>query len=436
MEATPTFAQLGLSKQFLIEALKYFSFERPTPVQEMAVPLALQMRNAVVQAKNGTGKTLAFCLGLLELIDEGVECLQGVVVCPTREVALQVFDFINELSYSSASTIYTILCCGGYSRKETIKSLKEGVHIVVGTVGRLRDMLEHCFICLDQLKCFIMDEADALVASCVFLLRKLPENTVKLAFSATYTEPALSLLRAELAPAEVLKCSGEDTSLQNIQEFALPTENTVKSRITSTLKLLNKVNFHQAIIFCNAKATGDDLANRVRSGGFPCLFISGDLPQSQRLEVIRNLRYFSIRVLLSTDLTSRGLDILNVNLVLNFDVPVNKEVYLHRIGRCGRFGTPGLAVSLYTSAEDKTRLLSYAHALAEMSSWELTYEPNPLTEQEIPLLDSLRKDPLEWADVPKCGLCALHYKAHCHCAICIENYEHIAAALVNGLTLP
>lgn len=161
-----TFEELGINKKYILDALAYFNFKYTTKIQAESIPKALLGHNLISQAPSGTGKTLAFTCIILQTIIESENNLQALIITPTRELALQIFDFFNEMTFTAENPVYTLLCCGGYSRADTIKSISQGVHVVVGTMGRIRDMIEHDYLSLDSLKLLVMDEADKLLTSC------------------------------------------------------------------------------------------------------------------------------------------------------------------------------------------------------------------------------------------------------------------------------
>ena len=291
---TICFKDLGIQKEFIIKALDYFGFIYATPVQEQCIPKALLGENLIIQAKNGTGKTLAFSLIALEALNYEINTLQALILTSVREVASQICDFINEMTYLSEIPIYTLLCCGGYSRKDTINSINQGVHIIIGTIGRVKDLSNSCLKFKD-LKLVIFDEADKICAECSWIYDKIPEDCQTLAFSATYNSVSENYLNNKLKNPIILKCSGDDLKLHELQEFYSICNNATQSKITKILEILNTIPFHQCIIFHNFKGHGKDLATRLRDCGFPSLNISSELSQEKRIEVIRSLRFLNIR---------------------------------------------------------------------------------------------------------------------------------------------
>ena len=442
-----SFPSLGISKQFLVEGLEYFGFKYATPVQVNCIPKALNGDNLIVQGKNGTGKTLAFTLVALETLEREKCEVQVIVLTSTREVASQIFDFVNELSFTSDKPVYSLLCCGGYSRKDTIKALKEGVHLIIGTVGRIKD-LSSKFIDLKAVKMVIIDEADKICTDLDSIISNLSENCQVLAFSATFNTQSEGFLMSKIPNAAFLKASGDDMKLKQLQEFYTTCEDNFKAKLMKVLEILNTIPFHQCIIFHNYKSDGSDLANTLRDHNFPTLHISSELGQEQRIEVIRSLRYLKIKVLLSTDLSSRGLDVLNVNLVLNFDFPGSKETYIHRVGRAGRFGTPGVSVTLCGS-EEKVGLVKGFSCVKELSEFKVSgYCMRVIPCEEKEALEEVRDG---WVDVENeetlddqfkypvkldelkgifCELCRLgRFGAHCHCQECRVNYGFLSKYL-------
>lgn len=438
---------LGLTQPFLIQALEYFSFKYATPVQALCIPQILNNQNLIIQAKNGTGKTLAFSLSALEKIDPHSVKPQVLILTSTREVANQINDIINELTYTCDPPIYSLLCCGGYSRKDTISALKQGVHIIIGTIGRVKDLASK-EISLESLELLVLDEADKICTDLEAVFTKINKNCQILAFSATYTETAEKWLNRKMIDCKTVKVSGDDQKLKLLQEFYVDCEENFNKKLLKVLEILNSIPFHQCIIFHNYKIHGKDLAGVLRDHGFKSLNISGDLKQEQRIEVMRNLRFFQIRIMLSTDISSRGIDVHNVNLVVNFDFPVSKEVYIHRVGRAGRFGSPGISVTLCTSEDHKTTLNTYStvHHISTFSKENYQIDENPIIPPE-----PTPEDPEGWVDISPsespslkfthpitlsslqsifCDLCQIpSLSKHCHCEVCRENYTFISKYL-------
>ena len=426
------FEALGLTKKYVTDALEYFHFSKPSRVQAAAIPSLLAGKSVLVQGKNGTGKTLAFTCALLQLLEDSDYRTQAVVLAPTREIAAQTFDFVNEMTFTAPHPIYTSLSCGGYNLRDNIKGLAAGCQVVLGTPGRVIDLIKKRKLDLSKVTRVVLDEADALVAMLDLkeFCQWLPPGCQIWAFSATYGPAARAVLMDLFADIVEIKADGDEIRLSNLHEYHIICPES--SKTTQLLACLHTVTFHQAIVFYNSKSRGEQLSAELRSAGFPCLFVSGDMPQQQRIEAIRALRFLGIRVLLSTDLSSRGIDVLNVNLTVNVDLPGQKQVYVHRIGRAGRYGTAGIAVTLVTS-EQLTTLNGYSETLDFRQYREIAL--NELLPEEQIQLKSLESAPIDSQSAPlpesppslACALCVLDPQVHCHCAACLCNYRTLVS---------
>lgn len=419
------FEALGLTKKYVLEALEYFHFTKPSRVQVAAIPSLLASKSVLVQGKNGTGKTLAFTCALLQLLEDSDYRTQTVVLSPTREIAAQTFDFVNEMTFTAPHPIYTSLSCGGYNLRDNIKGLTAGCQIVLGTPGRIIDLIKKHKLDLSKVARVVLDEADALVTMLDLkeFCQWLPPGCQIWAFSATYGQAARAILMDLFADIVEIKADGDEIRLANIHEYHITCPESDKT--AQLLACLRTVTFHQAIVFYNSKSRGEQLAAELRNAGFPCLFVSGDMPQQQRIEAIRALRFLGIRVLLSTDLSSRGIDVFNVNLTINVDLPAQRQVYVHRIGRAGRYGTAGVAVTLVTS-EQVAALQSYSETLDFGQYHEIALnELLPEEEMQLKSLESVTMECQSPVLAPSlaCALCVLDSQSHCHCATCLCNYH-------------
>ena len=443
------FLRLGITKTFLLDALHYFHFTEPSKVQSDSIPVILSGEHVLVQGKNGTGKTLAFTSALLQLLDDADYRLQALILSPTREIAAQTFDFINEMTFTAPQPIYTSLSCGGYDMADNVKGLRKGCQIVVGTPGRVGDLVKRKVLKLDTIKILVLDEADELTKMGDFwqVVKGVGGGYQLLSFSATYTDSALSTLRSICPSLVSIQAHGDDTTLPNLQQYHLVCPSPCQ-RTPCLLQCLRQTTFHQAIIFYNGKSKGEQLAATLREEGFPCLFVSGDMNQAQRIEAVRALRFLGIRVLLSSDLTSRGIDVLNVNLTINYDLPSQPQTYTHRIGRAGRYGTPGVAITLIT-ADQLQCLRSYA----ETTDFSLYFQhkvplPDLLPEEqslmkelmdgrmceveegEVCTEEKAEDEPMGEGEKPGCKLCeADPTSQHCHCSTCQGNYSLLLSLL-------
>jgi superfamily II DNA/RNA helicase len=349
-----TFAGLMLSNQ-VEHGLAKAGFERPSPIQLKAIPLGRCGFDLVVQAKSGTGKTCVFVTVALEIVDTTMSSVQVIVLAPTREIAVQIQEVINAIGCSMPYLqCHTFI--GGLPLSEDIAKLKN-CHIAVATPGRLKQLIFEKILDPDAVRLFILDEADKLMEqdfqqSINWIYSSLPANKQMMALSATYPERlALNIKRYMHCPMFV-RLNVCDPALLGVRQFykLLPhnplAQKQFEIKCTSLLQLLSTISFHQCLVFTNYHTRAESLNNQLKANGWPSAYINGSQDQANRLTALAELKNFHCRILISTDLTSRGIDAINVNLVVNLDVPRDSETYLHRIGRAGRFGTYGAAITV------------------------------------------------------------------------------------------
>ena len=354
-----------------MRGLNLSGFTIPSPVQRAAIPLGRLGADLVVQAKSGTGKTVTFGAILCERVDRSSAYPQALVLAPTREVALQSRDALAKLARALDPPALRVACfLGGLPVADDRAALASGCQLCVGTPGRVRQLLEEGSMAPGGIRTLVIDEADALVGGAfehdvLFVHSILPERKQVMAFSATY--PARTLARIETmtrSPQRVAMCSQNTAALRAVRQHyllvdvpggecgpnapsdvALAKESALKNRVFAA------VAFHQAVVFCRSAGRGEALTRRLTSEGYPAVFTAGTLPQKKRMDAMDAMRRFRARVLVSTDLTARGVDLERVNLVTHLDVPRDASTYAHRVGRTGRFGTAGLSVTVVTTAE-------------------------------------------------------------------------------------
>jgi superfamily II DNA/RNA helicase len=400
MERTSEFRRLGITKPYLHSALDYFSFITPSPVQVASIPLALSGSNLVVESRSGTGKTLAFCLSVLQSL-QAHHGVQVLILSSTREVASQIYEFLNEMTVNADPPVYSCLCCGGYSIADIIKVLREEVHIVIGTVGtvyagRVVDLVHRHKLHLKDVKVCVLDEADKLVSfkDIGRITALLPQTCQFLAFSATYDADSLTKLDSVVKSYQRVQISYETAT--QLQEYSMEVPDDFVGQLEALLGLLKSMDFHQAVVFYNQRPRARQIAATLRECGFPSSFISGSKSQKRRCEDIQALRFLGVRVVLSTDYASRGVDVLNINLVINFDIPREASTYTHRIGRAGRFGTPGIAVTFVSSACDRAVLCSYSSSAVDIGEFDRVsrrqdrWKPLDLLECEVLHMEALK----------------------------------------------
>jgi len=323
-------------------------WEKPSPIQEASIPIALAGRDVLARAKNGTGKTGAYCIPILEQIDPSKDVIQGMIVVPTRELALQTSQIAIELSQHMG--IRVMVTTGGTNLKDDIMRLYEKVHLVVATPGRILDLMEKQVADCSNCKILVLDEADKLLSQDFKgmldkVIHHLPRERQILLFSATFPLTVESFMRKHLNDPYEINLMDELT-LKGITQFYAFVQERQKVHCLNTL--FSKLRINQSIIFCNSTQRVELLAKKITELGYSCYYIHAKMAQAHRNRVFHDFRDGSCRNLVCSDLFTRGIDIQAVNVVINFDFPKMAETYLHRIGRSGRFGHLGIAINLIT----------------------------------------------------------------------------------------
>jgi len=345
------FEDFCLSRELLMGIFEK-GWEKPSPVQEESIPIALSGRNIVARAKNGTGKTGAYTIPMLEQIDSNKDDIQGLIIVPTRELALQTSQIIIELA--KHLSIKVLVTTGGTNLKDDIMRLDEKVQLIVATPGRILDLIEKKVANMDQCKVICVDEADKLLSQDFQgmmdkLLSFLPATRQILLYSATFPVTVEKFTSKHMDNPHVINLMEELTLKGVTQYYAFVQE---KQKVHCLNTLFRQLQINQSIIFCNSTQRVELLAKKITELGFSCYYIHSKMLQPHRNRVFHDFRAGLCRNLVCTDLFTRGIDIQAVNVVINFDFPKMSETYLHRIGRSGRFGHLGIAVNLLT-IEDK-----------------------------------------------------------------------------------
>ncbi|CAI5777803.1 probable ATP-dependent RNA helicase DDX20 [Podarcis lilfordi] len=368
-EGPEDFGSLLLSAPVL-EGLKAAGFLRPSPVQLKAIPLGRCGLDLIVQAKSGTGKTCVFStIALDSLILESL-VTQILILAPTREIAVQIHAVITTIGIKMEGLECHVFI-GGTPLNQDKMRLKK-CHIAVGSPGRIKQLIELNYLNTASIRLFILDEADKLLEEGSFqdqvnwIYSSLPANKQMLAVSATYPESLANSLTRYMRDPTFVRLNPTDPSLIGLKQYfkvvnshPLP-HKTFEEKAEHLQELFSKIPFNQALVFSNLHSRAQHLADLLTSKGFPAECISGSMNQNQRLDAMAKLKQFHCRVLISTDLTSRGIDAEKVNLVINLDVPLDWETYMHRIGRAGRFGTLGLAVTYCCRGEEENMMMKIA----------------------------------------------------------------------------
>jgi ATP-dependent RNA helicase DbpA len=341
------FAALGLSPT-LCQVVAELGFARPTPVQARAIPLLLAGRDLIGQSTTGTGKTAAFALAILQKLKLGERHPQALILCPTRELCAQVARDFRKLGRRETGLAVVILS-GGQPMKPQLEALQRGVHVVVGTPGRALDHIARDSLKLKDVATIVVDEADRMLdmgfgAEMEKILTTAPNPRQTIFFSATYPRSIEAMTKTHQRDPERLTVDASDGPRALLRQLAYPVDE--KGRLDTLLAILRTSPPESAILFCNFKATVARIEEALRAAGVSCASLHGDLEQRERDFVMAKFRNHSIRVLVATDVAARGLDIEGLDLVVNVELPFQPEIYVHRIGRTGRAGKTGLAVSL------------------------------------------------------------------------------------------
>ncbi|KAL8425176.1 hypothetical protein Efla_007522 [Eimeria flavescens] len=349
-------------KRELLKGIFEKGFEKPSPIQEEAIPVALSGRHILARAKNGTGKTAAFAIPILEKCQIDKKAIQGLILVPTRELALQTSAVVKELG--KHLNVQCMVSTGGTSLRDDIMRLYNTVHVLVGTPGRILDLANKDMADLRQCHIVVMDEADKLLSPefqpvVEKLIEFIPKQRQILMFSATFPVTVKDFKSKYLPDAHEINLM-EELTLKGVTQYYAFVEERQKVHCLNTL--FSKLQINQAIIFCNSVTRVELLAKKITELGFSCFYIHARMLQLHRNRVFHDFRNGACRCLVSSDLFTRGIDIQSVNVVINFDFPQNSETYLHRIGRSGRFGHLGLAVNLVTY-DDRFNLYRIEHEL-------------------------------------------------------------------------
>ena len=341
------FKQLNLSQE-ICRAIGCQGFREPTPIQEQAIPLILEGRDIIGQAQTGTGKTCAFAIPGIEHIDTASPAVQMLVICPTRELALQTTTEISKLLKFKAG-IRCVAICGGQPIQKQIMALKRRPQIIVGTPGRIMDHMKRKTLRFNLLNMVVLDEADEMLKmgfreDIETILSGTNSTKQTVLFSATMSADILTIARTYLTDPVRINITAENTEMLPISQFYIKAPSA--QRKTEMLsQILHKKEIDSSIIFCNTKRMVDDLAQRLTKEGYNVGALHGDLRQVQRDKVMSAFRKKNLQILVATDVAARGVDVSNIGAIFNYDLPNDLDFYVHRIGRTGRAGKSGVAYS-------------------------------------------------------------------------------------------
>jgi len=335
----------------LLRGIYSYGFERPSAIQQRGIRPILDGRDTIGQAQSGTGKTATFVIGALQRIDYQNSQCQALILAPTRELAQQIQKVV--LALGDYLRVRCHACIGGTSVRDDIDRLRDGQQCVVGTPGRVLDMIGKRHFNVNNLLCFVLDEADEMLSrgfkdQIYDIFKTLPPNVQVCLFSATMAPEILDLTTKFMRDAVRILVKKDELTLEGIRQFYVAIEKE-EWKLDTLCDLYETLTITQAIIYCNTRRKVDFLADQMTKRDFTVSTMHAELDQKERDLIMREFRSGSSRVLISTDLLARGIDVQQVSLVINYDLPQNMENYLHRIGRSGRFGRKGVAINFVTN---------------------------------------------------------------------------------------
>lgn len=346
------FDELNIDERIL-RAIEDMGFEETSPIQTQAIPAVCEGIDVVGQAQTGTGKTASYTIPMLMKIDPQIKKPQAIVLCPTRELAVQVAEEIRKLA-KYMSDIKVLPVYGGQEIVRQIKSLKTGVQIIVGTPGRVMDHMRRKTVKFDNINMVILDEADEMLdmgfrEDMETILTETPEDRQTVMFSATMPKAIMDIARNFQKDARIIKVVRKELTVSNIEQFYY--EVRPKNKTEVLCRLIDIYNPRLSVVFCNTKRQVDELISELKGRGYFADGIHGDMKQQQRDRVMDDFRSGKVDILIATDVAARGIDVDDVDMVFNYDIPQDEEYYVHRIGRTGRAGRSGMALSFISGKE-------------------------------------------------------------------------------------
>ncbi|KAL6929856.1 translation initiation factor eIF4A [Hanseniaspora valbyensis] len=372
----PTWEAMNL-KSDVLKGIYALQFSTPSEIQKRAIVPIAEGKEVLAQAQSGTGKTATFCVATLQRVDPAIKAVQAIILAPTRELALQIHSVIAELS--KFTDIKTHACIGGTKYEETAAAFAAGCQVVVGTPGRVTDLIKNGKLRTNEMKVFILDEADEMLSAGftqqVFdIFTMLPKEAQVVLLSATMPAEVVEVANNLMTDPVTILVKSAELTLDGIKQFFVETDND-DDKFEVLTELYESMNVTQSVIFCNTRRKVEMLSTKLKEQDYVVSAIYSDLSQEERDIIMKQFRQGSSRILICTDLLARGIDVQQVSLVMNFDLPKNKENYIHRIGRSGRFGRKGVAINLVT-ATDAVAL----EELRKFYSTEISELPEDFTE--------------------------------------------------------
>jgi len=361
----------------ILKAIKSLGYNRPTEVQQRVIPLALEKRDLVVRSQTGSGKTASYGIPICEMVDWLENKPQVLILTPTRELAVQVREDITNVG--RLKRIKAIALYGRHPISLQKTELKQKNHVVVGTPGRIFDHIERGSLTLTNIKCLVIDEADEMlnmgfIDQVEAIIKELPKDRMTMLFSATLPDVIKSLSTRFMNEPIDIEIQSTGITVDKIEHYQYKT--TEKDKFSLLVDVTTIENPDSCIIFCETKERVDNVYDRLSSLGYPCNKIHGGMEQDDRLKVMNDFKRGTFRYLIATDVAARGIDIDNISLIINYDIPLKKASYVHRTGRTGRAGMEGKAVTLVTSRQDR-----FMKDITKYIAFEIPMMSNPSIEE-------------------------------------------------------
>jgi translation initiation factor 4A len=355
-QVVESFDDMGL-KENLLRGIYAYGFEKPSAIQQRAIVPCCKNLDLIAQAQSGTGKTATFAIGILQQLDVSLKECQALVLAPTRELAQQIQKVVIALGDYMRALCHA--CIGGTNVRDDMRKLEMGQHVVVGTPGRVYDMIQRRSLNVKSIKLFVLDEADEMLSrgfkdQIYDVFRLLPDDAQVVLLSATMPPDVLEVTKKFMRDPIRILVKKEELTLEGIKQFFVLVEKE-EWKLDTLCDLYETLTITQAVIFLNTRRKVDWLTDKMCQRDFTVSSLHGDMDQKEREVIMRQFRTGSSRVLITTDLLARGIDVQQVSLVINYDLPTNRENYIHRIGRGGRFGRRGVAINFVTN--DDSRVL-------------------------------------------------------------------------------
>jgi translation initiation factor 4A len=365
----------------LLRGIYSYGFEKPSAIQQRGIIPIKEGRDILAQAQSGTGKTGTFAIGSLCRVDPSLKRIQVLILVPVRELAQQIESVIKAMSVHMGVSVYS--ATGGTPLREDIRAIEKGCQYLIGTPGRVFDLMNRNVLARDQIRVLIFDEADQMLEDrfkeqvmCI-LQKGFPKETQIALFSATMDTEVIEVANKLLQNPVKILIDPDAVPLDGIKQYVVSLEKE-EWKYEVLCDLYQQLNINQALIYCNKRQRAEWLAEKMSAQGFPLSFIHGEMDVEERKRRMNDFRKGTVRVLISTDLLARGIDVQQVSLVINYELPTQKENYIHRIGRAGRYGRKGVTINLISPEE--------ARAVAEIEThWKISLEQLPNDLAKLPL---------------------------------------------------